>query len=71
MIRVILLGFTLLTANGCLRPLTDRLDRANEQLAETNEKLAVVTRKLDDTNQKLGTIERATRMFVPGLDKKE
>jgi len=67
--RLILLGLTLITA-GCLRPLTDRLDNTNQQLAETNAKLEALSKKLDETNQKLGTIERATRTLMPGLDKK-
>ncbi len=58
-------------AGGCLRPLTQRMDLINQQLADTNAKLVEVSGKLDESNQKLGTVEKATRLFVPGLDKKE
>ena len=49
----------------------DRLDRTNQQLAEANAELVIMSKKLDETNQKLGTVEKATKMIVPGLDKKE
>ena len=69
--RLIVLGSLVFLAGGCLRPLTQRLDSVNQQLAETNVKLVEMSRTLDETNQKLGTMERATRRIVPGLDKKE
>ena len=68
--RVILFS-TLLCAAGCLRPFTDRLDVTNRQLADTNAKLLEMSAKLDETNRRLATVERATKMIIPGLDKKE
>lgn len=69
--RLMLLTALLCVAGGCMRPLTSRLDQLYQQLADTNAKLEVMSRKLDEANQKLGTVEKATRMIVPGLDKKE
>lgn len=69
--RVFLLGLMLCTVGGCLRPLTCRLDSVNAQLADTNAKLTEMSQKLDEANQKLGTFEKAARMIVPGLDKKQ
>ena len=69
--RSFLLAALLMIAGGCLRPMTERLDRVNEQLAATNAKLDDMSRKLDETNQKLSTVEKATRLFVPGAGKKE
>ena len=69
--RPILLIALLCFAGGCLRPLTQRMDLVNQQLTDANAKLVEATRKLDETNQKLATMERATRLLVPGLDKKE
>jgi hypothetical protein len=69
--RLMLLAALLTIASGCLRPMTQRLDLVNEQLAATNAKLDDMSRKLDETNQKLSTVEKATRLFVPGAGKKE
>jgi hypothetical protein len=62
---IVLLGLCLLCGAGCLRPLTERLDLVNRQLAETNDKLQAMSRQLDETNQKLATVERAVRIFAP------
>jgi len=69
--RLLLLTVLFLAATGCTRSLTQRMDQTNQQLADTNAKLVEIGRKLDESNEKLGTVEKATRLLVPGLSKKE
>ena len=57
---------------GCLTPVTSRLDRANEQLAASNQQLTAARAKLDAINEQLAkmdarltTVERVMKL-VPG-----
>jgi hypothetical protein len=61
-----LLPFVLLGLAGCTTPLTERLDRANQQMAVVIGQLDEADRELARANQKLEDIERTLKHF-PGL----
>jgi hypothetical protein len=43
----------LLSVSGCLRPLTDRLDRLSQQIDGLNQQVIITNQKLDESNVRL------------------
>ena len=46
-------AFLLLSVGGCLRPLTDRLDRLSQQIDGLNQQVIITNQKLDESNVRL------------------
>jgi hypothetical protein len=57
--------------SGCLQPFARRLDHISQQLQEANDMMRYATKQLEEGNQRAATLERAAKILIPALDKKE
>jgi hypothetical protein len=48
-----------------------RLDHISQQLSEANEMMKHAVKQLEEGNQRAATLERAAKMLLPNLDKKD